>query len=321
MQETFNAVTRCDAGVSLKGDAKVRLKPARRMVLALMSASLLAVSACNAQARSDEALAAPAGRLGAGSDAAALAAGPLARIDTSTMLLSFSEEFDDTFSVSSWGCTTDWIAHTPWKGDFGDAGFSDPMQGFPFTVSNSALVIEARRDASGRWMSGMLSGRDVCNSGWSQLYGYFEIRAKLPADPGFVPAFWLIGVNPTTIGTSEIDVFEFHTAYPDGFTAGIIKHPGVADLEKRNDSTRHTVEPGLLSNQYNTFGVEIDPQNTVIYFNRQEIFRTPTESEFRQPFYMLVSLAGNTSDATESTSSSVKMHVDYLRAYQRIAAP
>jgi Glycosyl hydrolases family 16 len=239
-------------------------------------------------------------------------------INLDELRLSYIADFNERFSVSSWGCVTEWIAHTPWRGDFGDAAFADPSKDFPFSIDGGALVIEARRFQDGRWMSGMLSGRNTCNAGWSQLYGYFEIRAKLPEAPGFWPAFWLIGVNPVTeAGTAEIDVFEYYSAHPDGFTLSVIKHPGVVDKAKRVFGHRHTVEPGLLSSTFNIYGVEIDAKETTFYFNREEIFSTPTEPEFRQPMYMLVSLAAIKADMTEATPDSVTMQVDYIHAYQR----
>src|ERR1700722_17875043 len=75
-------------------------------------------------------------------------------LDLSNAKLTFDEEFD-TLSVSSRGPDTRWIAHTPWYGDFGDASFADPEPGFPFTVSNGVLNIEARKRADGKWQSGL----------------------------------------------------------------------------------------------------------------------------------------------------------------------
>jgi hypothetical protein len=95
--------------------------------------------------------------------------------------MTFSEDFDDVLSVSPWGPNTRWIAHTPWAGDFGDARFADPQLGvFPFTIENGILRIEARKDADGKWASGLLASTDPNGRGFSQQYGCFEIRAKLP---------------------------------------------------------------------------------------------------------------------------------------------
>jgi hypothetical protein len=73
--------------------------------------------------------------------------------DMSKLSLVFREDFDDGLNVSPWGPNTRWIAHTPWHGDFGDAQFADPMLGFPFTVVDGMLRIEARKDSDGKWKS------------------------------------------------------------------------------------------------------------------------------------------------------------------------
>jgi hypothetical protein len=69
--------------------------------------------------------------------------------------LTLNEEFND-LSVSRAGPGTRWIAHTPYWGDFGDAGFADPTDGFPFTVDKGILRIEARK-TDGRWQAGRLA--------------------------------------------------------------------------------------------------------------------------------------------------------------------
>ena len=103
----------------------------------------------------------------------------------------FTEDFND-LKVSAWKIGDNrWIAHTPWHGDFGDAGFSNPQTDFPFTVKDGLLRIEARKEANGKWHSGLLASADQWNDGFSQLYGYFEVRMKIPKGPGTWPAFWL----------------------------------------------------------------------------------------------------------------------------------
>jgi hypothetical protein len=112
--------------------------------------------------------------------------------------VTFSEDFDGELDVSPWGPGTRWIAHTPWDGDFGDAAFADPVEGFPFTIEKGILRIEARKDDSlkdkwnRKWAAGLLSSNDPKGNGFSQQYGYFEMRAKLPAGAGVWPAFWLM---------------------------------------------------------------------------------------------------------------------------------
>jgi hypothetical protein len=51
------------------------------------------------------------------------------------------------------------------------------------------LRIEARKDANGKWHSGLLASADQWNDGFSQMYGYFEVRMKIPKG-----AWYLAGI-------------------------------------------------------------------------------------------------------------------------------
>ena len=120
----------------------------------------------------------------------ALAGGTLAASAETLDLSRFVVTFEDDFKyldVSAQGPDTRWIAHTPWNGDFGDAAFDDPGPLGPFTASRDGLAITARKEADGRWHSGLLSSMDKDGPGqhgFAQRYGYFEIRTKLPDGPG-----------------------------------------------------------------------------------------------------------------------------------------
>ncbi len=137
------------------------------------------------------------------------------KLDLSQYDITFADEFD-TIDVSAWGPNTRWIAHTPWHGDFGDAQFVDPRPGFPFTTENGILTITAARNANGKWESGLLSGHDLKGHGFAQTYGYFEMRAKLPAGEGVWPAFWLMGTERSKYAV-EVDVMEFYGHEPTKF--------------------------------------------------------------------------------------------------------
>jgi beta-glucanase (GH16 family) len=85
---------------------------------------------------------------------------------------------------------------------------SSPMQPNPFSVSNGVLGISAvHADISNDfdhydYASGIITSHD-----WhQQLYGYFEIRAQLPAGTGLLPAFWLLPADGSQHG--EIDIME-----------------------------------------------------------------------------------------------------------------
>lgn len=236
-------------------------------------------------------------------------------IDLSAYRVTFEDEFD-RLDVSGWRCDSRWIAHTPWNGDFGAAAFADPSRDFPFVARDGVLRIEARREPGGRWASGLMASWNTCGEGFAQQYGYFEIRAQLPAGSGFWPAFWLIGVDRSRY-TAEIDVFEHHTIRPERFSSTIHVHPRADGVERVNESTLRAVAPGALSDGFNTYGVDVSPEMLVFYFNRREFWRTPTPPEFHQPFYILFNLAMDEGEITQATPPVDYMYVDYVRVFER----
>ncbi|HUL51380.1 MAG TPA: glycoside hydrolase family 16 protein, partial [Candidatus Nitrosotalea sp.] len=162
--------------------------------------------------------------------------------------LVFNEEFDGPLDVSPGGPGTQWIAHTPWNGDFGDAAFANPdlAKGFPFKVEKGILRIEARKNSSGRWQAGLLASNDPRGRGFALQYGYFEMRAKLPPGRGIWPAFWLCSswdrTNPKAgdNGSVEIDMLEYYGDETGGsFTSTVhVWKPEPHRAEGRQITTR-----------------------------------------------------------------------------------
>lgn len=235
------------------------------------------------------------------------------RLDVSRMRLTFAEEFN-TLDVSAKGPGTRWISHTPWGGDFGDAVFTSPEPGFPFTVKDGLLRIEARKNPAGRWQSGLLASADSRGQGFSQRYGYFEMRARLPKGKGLWPAFWLSSVaDPAAASSVEIDVLEGYGQFPDKFNSAV--HVWYKNGNHRH-SPLHTqgVPLNSLYDDFNLFGVLVGPEWIEFYLNRVEYwrFRTPPE---QRPAIVLLNLAlGGGWPIDEAPSPSV-MVVDYVRVY------
>lgn len=235
-------------------------------------------------------------------------------IDPSGFELTFSEEFD-SLDVSAWGPGTRWIAHTPWNGDFGDGSFADPRPGFPFTVEDGVLRIEARKADDGSWESGLLASVDREWNGFAQQYGYFEIRAKLPEGPGLWSAFWLIGVDRTTPYSAEIDVFEHYGHAPASFTSGVKSWSRREDLDSITSGNRTNVPPGYVYADFNTWGVAVSEDWIRFYFNRREIWRQPTPDSHRQPMIVLLNLALGPGFPLDQTPNPSFLYVDYVRVW------
>lgn len=241
-----------------------------------------------------------------------------APIDLEQYKITFDENFD-TLDVSAVGPGTRWIAHTPWAGDFGDAQFANPTMDFPFTVKDGILRIEARKGADGKWQSGLLASVDPNNNGFKQQYGYFEMRAKLPAGEGLWPAFWLDSMVPKglTDPSLEVDILEHHGHFPDLYESFVTMWP--KGDPKTGSSVRNVTKfkSGILYEDYHTYGASVEPDWIVIYRDREEIWRTKTPPDHKHKLMILLNLALGSGWPIDKSPSPSYMYVDYVRAYER----
>ncbi len=237
-------------------------------------------------------------------------------LDVSHLKLVFDEDFND-LSVSARGPGTRWTAHTPWGGDFGDATFVDPTSGFPFSVSNGMLRIEMRKAENGHWQSGLMASVDPAGEGFSLRYGYFEMRAKLPAGPGVWPGFWLDSLIPpnSTDPSIEVDIIEHYGKFPDAFNSTVTVWPKSKDVRQRSEMNINHVPPGSLSRDFHTYGAQVDPEWTVFYLDRVEIWRARTPPEHKHGLMILVDLGLGGGWPIDQAPNPSYMYVDYIRAY------
>lgn len=236
-------------------------------------------------------------------------------IDLSGYRRTFVEDFRD-FDVSAWGPGSKWIAHTPWAGDFGDAAFADPMPGFPFATASGMLRIEARKGLDGKWQSGLISSRDkdgAAGHGFAQKYGYFEIDAKLPLGTGVWPGFWLVGIEAKP--RAEIDVFEYYGNAPRSYHANV--HVWADDDRKFGDGKVVTLPADAAADRFNRYGVRIDAKWVTFFFNRKEVWRSPTRPEYRQPMYMLANLALGSGWPIDKVPNPSFMYIKSIAAYEK----
>lgn len=228
--------------------------------------------------------------------------------------LTFNEEFND-LSISAWGPGTRWIAHTPGHSDFGDAAFTDPADGFPFTAESGILRIEAAKK-EGRWRAGLIASVDDKGNGFSQKYGYFEMRARFPKGLGTWPAFWLLGVPAVTnksLPNIEIDVVEHYGVMPNALCATLhVWGPG----NKHVAQGTAFLAPGMAED-FHRYGIMVEPKEITWYFDGIEIWRQPSPEAAHVPLYLLVNLAMGGGWPIDQATSPSYMYVDYVRAYSR----
>lgn len=237
-----------------------------------------------------------------------------AKLDLSGYRLTFDENFS-SLDISAYGPNTRWIAHTPWNGDFGDAVFDNPGPKGPFSIGPNGLTITAREDANGKWHSGLLCSKSASGAGprgFAQQYGYFEMRAKLPADRGVWPAFWLVSASGKP-PAPELDVIEFYGGFPSNYRS--TEHVWRDNRDDLGLGHLVTVPKGILASQFNDFGILIEPDTTTFYFNRIAYWSTPTLPAFRQPMSVIVDLALGGGWPIDKLTSPQVMQVQYIRAY------
>jgi len=258
--------------------------------------------------------------LAAGGLAAVGAGAAVARRSGPPLDLSrFTLVFEDTFrtlDVTARGPGSKWIAHTPWNGDFGDATFTDPQPGFPFMAAPNGLTIEARKGADGHWQSGLLASVDPDGHGFTQTYGYFEMRAKLPDAPGVWPAFWLDSFIPkgSSDPSIEIDVLEYYGKFPDGFQSSVHIWPHDGAQPHVTTETIHVAAHSLCE-AFHTYGVSVGKDWIIVYLDGQEQWRTPTPEAHKHGLMILLNLALGGGWPIDETPSPSIFEVDYVRAY------
>ena len=236
-------------------------------------------------------------------------------------LVGYHLVFDEDFrrlSVSAHGPGTTWTAHTPWRGDFGDAQFVDPQPGFPFGKAGSAFRIEMRKNKAGRWQSGLLASTDSAGAGFTLRYGYFEIRAKLPPGPGTWPSFWLDSLIPkaSTDPSIEVDVFEQYGKFPGAYNSTVTVWPKLDREHRRSSMHINRVPPDSLYDRYHTYGVDVGPQWTVFYLDRIATWRLPTPPEHRHGLMILADLGLGSGWPINQTPDPSYLFIDYIRAYE-----
>lgn len=252
----------------------------------------------------------------------------------STATLTFAEEFDsfqlwngrsglDTrpgFAMASWanqgfawsGASDTWYLQ---------ADPYDPGANGTFNVENGILTISAQRSdvlyrdpkGSYKYTSGVITTYHE----FSQLYGYFEIRAQVSHSAGTLPAFWLLPADNSW--PPELDVMEILGSDPTTVYSTV--HSQVDGARKIDDAHYQTSAGTSISDasaSFHTYGVDWQADMITWYVDGVKVAQVATPSDMHKPMYMIANLnvggdwEGRPAD-NESFSASFK--IDYIRAY------
>ena len=184
--------------------------------------------------------------------------------------------------------------------------------------------------STSRYQAGMVTSYKL----FSQQYGYFEMRAAMPATSlsGLQETLWLYPLDETLYGrwpdSGEIDFAEFYSKfsgvdYPTNHYPGATHDPNAAIMPKGCG-----VAGANPNGQFNTYGVLWTPNTITAYFNGVPCltdtygpYVTNPDSPpqpFNQPFFL------NITAALGAGLNAVNMHtpmpattkVDWVRVWQ-----
>jgi beta-glucanase (GH16 family) len=185
----------------------------------------------------------------------------------------------------------------------------------PFAIHDGVLTITASKtpvqDLDALWGLPFTSGMISSISSWSQTYGYFEMRARLPKGQGVWPAFWLL---PYNAWPPELDVMEMLGNQPS-----VIYVTAHSLAGGKHTSNSHPINMADTSLAFHRYGVLWTPKIIRWYVDRTPVAEEPTPADMTKPMYMIANLAigGSWPGKTDpQTFTSARMDIDYIRAWR-----
>jgi beta-glucanase (GH16 family) len=187
----------------------------------------------------------------------------------------------------------------------------------PFRIADGKLDIVAeplkedlRQFAWGRsYTSGLLTTK----ASFSQVYGLFEIRAKLPKGKGLWPAFWLLPENRAW--PPEIDVLEVL-----GDNTKKLYVSWHSNVGGKHTADAKAIDVPDMSEDFHTYSVVWEKDSLMWFFDDVQVASKATPEDFHLPMYMLINLAvggGWPGSPDKTTQFPAKYTIDWVRAYAR----
>jgi serralysin len=245
-----------------------------------------------------------------------------------TAQLTFDDEFN---SLSLWTGSSGTWATTYWWQDQNGSGASLHTNGEqewyinsqygptasvkPWSAANGVMTLTAAPASAEisslingyKYTSGMLNTYHT----FSQTYGYFEMRAELPAGQGLWPAFWLLPKDGSW--PPELDIMEVLGNDPTRlYTTAHTNASGAHTFDSLGTTVADT------SAGFHTYAVDWQADKITWYFDGKSVHETATPADMHKPMYVMTNLAvgGYWPGAPDgSTPFPAHMDVDYVRAW------
>lgn len=185
----------------------------------------------------------------------------------------------------------------------------------PFSVQAGMLSITARQTPPAykshsqglSYLSGMLNTAKT----FSFMYGYIEVRARIPQGKGLWPAIWLL---PDAGGwPPEIDVMEAMGHNTNRYFGSLHSRQHGFSIQAVN-----MIETPDLSKSFGVYGLKWTAEEIDWYFNGKKVASANTPPDLNQPMYLLLNLAvggGWAGSPDDSTQFPANFDIDYIRIY------
>jgi len=254
-------------------------------------------------------------------------------LDRSGMKQTFADEFDSLSLYSSKTKTGTWstdfslvgtrtmVGHTiagvesvyvdkNFTGNSGKALGLDPfsLKDGLLTITTAPTPTDMLQYVDNRsYTGGLLTTR----GSFAQEYGYFEIRAAMPAGQGLYSAFWMLPTDGSW--PPELDVFEVLGKDPNSVMMTSHDNAGGKNVYTSTFAQIDTTK-------MHTYGVDWGPDQIKYFIDGTLVATQATPASMHKEMYMLVNLGTGTQGGwiggTDSTTGAGKMQIDYIRAYQ-----
>lgn len=233
-----------------------------------------------------------------------------------TWTLTFSDEFDgDEVDTTKWEVLTRKQSHNNEK------EYYLPEQA---TVSDGILRITATDEPH----DGQAYRSARLESWFTQAYGKFEVRAKVPTTKGHWPAIWLLPRTARWPHGGEIDIMEHGGSKPAQVSSAY--HFANEDREHKyvHQAYTKTDDDGaevLWPNDFHVYSVIWTPEEIIFFVDHEEHYRVTQDMApvSSTPMCVILNAAVGgwfDGDPDETTVFPQHLDVDYVRVYQRTDA-
>ena len=227
-----------------------------------------------------------------------------------------------------------------WTYDLGGNGWgNNELESYTNRTQNAQLkrgnlVITAQKDTyadpKDRITRNYTSARLKTQNLFSQVYGRFEARIKIPAGQGMWPAFWMLGNDISSVGwpkCGEIDIMENIGKEP-GTVHGSLHGPSTTG--RTSDVTAFFSLPAgqNFSDDFHLYAVEWE-HGTIRFYADTNLYATFNQSQwpaggtwvFDHPFFIILNVAVGGDWPGPPDNATVfpqQMLVDYVRVYTKM---